>query len=312
MLNNTVCHDVCAVIVTYNPNTDVLIAAINAIACQVSEVFIVDNASSNYSFQWLKKLEIPANVKLHLIQQDQNKGVAAGHNVGMRCAIDKNAKFIVLMDQDSLVAPDMVFKLREAYTALNEQGVQVAAIGPQYRDADNGALSQFVKLGLFRFNYCEGDSLNPLVDTDLLVSSGSLISVTALEEVGLMDEALFIDHIDTEWCFRAKSKGMKIFGLCGAMMTHSLGERRKDIWFLRKRSVPFHKPYRYYYMFRNSVLLYQRDYMSLNWKLVDMIRCLKMMFFFGLAAENRSACLKMMLLGILDGLRGVNGKCDGL
>jgi len=68
--------------------------------------------------------------------------------------------------------------------------------------------------------------------------------------VGLMDEDLFIDHVDSEWCFRAKAKGFQLFGVGGAAMTHALGERRKEIWFLRRRIVTLHKPFRYYYIFR--------------------------------------------------------------
>jgi len=312
MLNNNYCHDVSAVLVAYNPNMEVLRAAIQAVLGQVSDVFIVDNASSNCSFDWFDKLEGAANVKLHLLQQEENVGIGAGHNIGIRRAIDQGSKFVLLLDQDSQVGLNMVVKLRSAYDVLNEKGFQVAALGPQYRDVDNGILSRFVKVGMFRFIQCGCENNASLVNADFIVSSGSLLPVAALEVVGLMDESLFIDHVDTEWCFRAKSKGLQIFGLCGAVMTHALGEQRKEVWFLRKRTVPFHKPFRYYYMFRNSVLLYHRKYMPLSWKFADIARCLKMVVFFSWAAENRLICLKMMSLGVIDGLKGITGKRNGL
>lgn len=308
MLNKNYCHDVSAVLVTYNPNTEVLRSAIQAVLDQVSDIFIVDNASSNCSFDWLDKLEHQTNVTLHLLRQKENIGVGAGHNIGIRHAIEQGSKFILLLDQDSQVEPDMVVKLRSAYTSLNEKKIQVAAIGSQYRDAENGILSQFVKVGIFRFIHCKRENNASIVEVDFLVSSGSLLPVTALEVIGLMDESLFIDHVDTEWCFRAKSKGLQIFGLYGATMTHAIGEQRKEVWFLHKRSVPFHKPFRYYYMFRNSVLLYYRGYMPLLWKFADISRCLKMVIFFSWASENRLACLKMMYLGVIDGLMRVDGK----
>lgn len=312
MENKNYCHDVSAVLVTYNPDMEALHAAIQAVSGQVSDVFIVDNASSNFSFGWIDQVKGQENAKLHLLRQEENLGIGAAHNIGIRHAIEQGSKFVLLLDQDSQVGPDMVVRLRSAYAMLNEKGFQVAALGPQYRDADNGMLSRFVKVGMFRFVHCGcEDNVSP-VDADFLVSSGSLIPVAALEAVGLMDESLFIDHVDTEWCFRAKSKGLKIFGLCGAVMTHALGEQRKEVWFLRKRIVPFHKPFRYYYMFRNSVLLYSRGYMPWSWKLADMIRCLEMMIFFGWAGENRLICLKMMGLGVIDGLKGINGMRNGL
>lgn len=311
MQNKYYYHDVSAVLVTYNPNTEVLRDAIKAVSGQVSDVFIVDNASSNYSFDWLDKLDVPANVKLHLLRQEENVGIGAGHNIGIRQAIEQGSKFVLLLDQDSQVGADMVVKLRSAYTELNEKGFQVAALGPQYRDTDDGTLSRFVKVGLFRFIHCGCENNASLVEADFIVSSGSLLPVAALQVIGLMDESLFIDHVDTEWCFRAKSKGLQIFGLCGAVMTHTLGEQRKEVWFLRKRTVPFHQPFRYYYMFRNSVLLYRRRYMPLSWKFADIARCLKMVVFFSWAAENRLICLKMMYLGVIDGLKGIDGKRNG-
>ncbi len=126
-----------------------------------------------------------------------------------------------------------------------------------------------------------------------------------------MDESLFIDHVDTEWCLRAQSSGFRIFGVCDAVMTHSLGERRRDVWFLRERTVPFHQPFRYYYMFRNAVLLYRRKYIPVRWKLADVVKCLKVVVFFSFAAPNRLGCLKMMALGLIDGLKGVSGRRIG-
>jgi len=312
MLNKNYCHDVSAVLVTYNPNTEALRAAIQAVSDQVPDIFIVDNASSNFSLSWFDKLEDQANAKLHLLQQEENLGIGAAHNIGIRHAIEQGSKFVLLLDQDSQVGSDMVIRLRSAYAVLNEKGFQVAAIGPQYRDTENGMLSRFVKVGRFRFIHCGCENNTSIVDADFLVSSGSLLPIAVLEAVGLMDESLFIDHVDTEWCFRAKSKGLQIFGLCGAVMTHALGEQRKEVWFLRKRTVPFHKPCRYYYMFRNSVLLYRRRYMPLSWKFADIARCLKMVVFFSWAAENRLTCLKMMCLGVIDGLKGKNGIRNGL
>ncbi|MCK9621476.1 MAG: glycosyltransferase family 2 protein [Methylobacter sp.] len=312
MLKNNYCDNVSAVLVTYNPNMEALHAAIRAVSEQVSDVFIVDNASSNFSLGWIDPFKGQANAKLHLLRQEENLGIGAAHNIGIRHAIEQGSKFVLLLDQDSQVGLDMVVRLRSAYALLDEKGFQVAALGPQYRDADNGMLSRFVKVGMFRFVHCGCEDNASPIDADFLVSSGSLFPVAALEAVGLMDESLFIDHVDTEWCFRAKSKGLKIFGLCGAVMTHALGEQRKEIWFLRKRTVPFHKPFRYYYMFRNSVLLYRRRYMPWRWKFVDIIRCLKMMIFFSWAAENRLTCLKMMCLGVIDGLKGINGIRNGL
>ena len=52
------------------------------------------------------------------------------------------------------------------------------------------------------------------------ISSGSLIRKEVFEEVGLMNEDLFIDFVDNELCWRAKFFGYKIFISSRAKMNH--------------------------------------------------------------------------------------------
>ncbi len=302
------CNYVSAVLVTYNPDLEGLHATVHAVANQVSDIFIVDNASVNYSPGWLDKLEGKFAARLHLLPQSENLGIGAGHNIGIRQAREQGSTFVLLLDQDSQVEPSMVAQLCDVYRTLSGKDIKVAGLGPRYRDAANGTLSQFVQVGILGFTRLGCSSTNSVVEADFLVSSGALLPLAAIETVGLMDEGLFIDHVDTEWCFRAKAEGFRIFGVCDAIMTHALGERRKEIWFIRKRIVPFHHSFRYYYIFRNSISLYRRSYMPWGWMLADVARCCKFVLFFGLLAPNRLDCLKMMWLGLKDGVKGVSGK----
>ena len=299
--------DVIAVVVTYQPAQEVLGRLLEALVLQVSAVVIVDNGSHVDLAAW--HLERNAN-SVELLLLGENRGIAAAQNVGIEWARTRGAEFVLLMDQDSIPEPEMVDRLCVNYRDLVEQGVSVAALGPRYRDSDKGVLSKFVKTGFLGFTLLDCDPEQPVVEADFLISSGALLPLSVVRTVGLMDEALFIDHVDTEWCFRAKAQGLRLFGVCSAVMTHTLGEQRKGAWFLRRRVVPFHNPFRYYYIYRNSTRLYFRSYMPLDWKLADISRCLKMTIYFGLASPNRFACLRMMALGVMDGLKGVTGRRD--
>src|SRR5690606_24388559 len=123
-----------------------------------------------------------------------------------------------------------------------------------------------------------------------------------------MDAKLFIDHIDTEWCYRAQSSGFSLYGVCNAFMQHTLGDKQIRIWWGRWRNIPFHQPFRYYYIFRNSSLLWQRTYMPVAWKQADMLRILYILLFFTLFSSNRMANLRMMIKGLWDGLNNRSGK----
>ena len=268
------------VLVTYNPNLEELCATVRVIADQVSDIFVVDNTSTNFSPDWIDILNGDFVATLHILPQLDNLGIGAGQNIGIKQARMSGSDF-VLLDQDSQVSVDMVTRLRAAYINLVRKGVSVAAVAPRYCDSDNGKLSSFVKAGLLSFTRLVCFTKNSVLEIDFLISSGSLLPLSVIETVGLMDEKLFIDHVDTEWYFRAKVKGYKLYGVCDAVMTHALGNRRKVVWFFRRRNVSFHSPIRYYYIFRNSILLYRRYYMPRNWKFADVTRCIMLLIFFG-------------------------------
>jgi rhamnosyltransferase len=140
-----------------------------------------------------------------------------------------------------------------------------------------------------------------------LIASGSLMRMSVLDAVGPMDEGLFIDLVDTEWFLRTRHMGKVAIGACEGLLSHSLGEETLVIKLGRTRTLPVHKPFRYYYRFRNSLVMYRRGYVQLDWVIPDVVRLVQMFLFFGIVHPARLKNLPMMLRGIFDGLRGVQG-----
>lgn len=305
---NPLCDDIVAVVVTYNPDEATLIASLNALLSQAGTVVIVDNGSAVEVGIILQKLKPERPDALHFLALKHNFGLGEALNAGIARARTMPVAFVLLMDQDSIPEPGMLNALRSTHSKLHKQGIQIGAVGACYRSNTTDALSHFTRVTRFGFAKSACDPKTGYVRTDFLISSGSLISLPALDQIGVMDKDLFIDHIDTEWCFRAQSKGFKLYGVCTAVMRHSLGERRIRVWWGRWRTIAFHQPFRYYYMFRNSVLLWQRPYMSAAWKRADKLRILSLLFFFTLFSSNRIANLRMMLKGLKDGFNRRTGK----
>ena len=300
--------DVVPVVVTYNPDESTLINNLNALLSQTQFVVVVDNHSMHDVTGIIQHLDKEYCDRINLIKLQHNNGLGSAFNTGIAAARDLNAHFVLLMDQDSIPGSDMLHALRSAHIYLENQGKKVGAVGPRYRHHATTEASDFVRLGQFGFIRGACEEQNDLVQADFLISSGSLISLNALNAIGGMDKDLFIDHIDTEWCFRAQSKGFKLYGVCSAVMQHSLGEQRIRLWFGRWRTIAYHQPFRYYYMFRNSVLLWQRSYMSTVWKRADKLRILSLFIFFTLFSSNRIANLRMILKGLNDGFNRRTGK----
>lgn len=298
---------VLAIVVTHNPQMAALKVSLRAVAEQVEAAVIVDNASDNLADIQALLGDIQDGSGA-VLPQAENLGLGAAHNIGIRYAREHGYSHCLLLDQDSVPLTDMVQNLLTA--SLSKASQSLSAVGATYINADTGGESFFVRFGWLKFrrHYCGERDDDGCVEADFLISSGSLISLAAIDEVGEMDESLFIDHVDTEWFLRARAKGLRAWGVCDAVMQHGLGEQTHQINLRRQRNIPQHKPFRYYYIFRNSVALYKRGYASTMWKWNDIQRLCLIAAMFALFKAPRWANAKMMARGIVDGIRGVSGR----
>lgn len=292
----------CAVIVTYNPDTSILEKTILSTLDQVDKIYVVDNASSIS----LKEI-ISDYARVESVNLDTNMGIAAGFNIGIQRAQEGGYSYLLLLDQDSIPPANMVMRYLMAIERLRLEGQTVAAVGPRYRDPRSGKVSSFVRFKWLRNTYISGDDTSSLVPTDFLISSGSFYPLEAFETVGLFDERLFIDHVDTEWCHRAASFGFNFFGIPDVIMTHSLGEGSVRLWFLPSRAQPLHKPFRLYYMVRNSLLMYRMRHVPLKWISGDVLRLVRLLIMYTIFSLERIESIRWFFRGFSDGLRNVVG-----
>lgn len=288
-----------AVVVTYFPDYKTLNTLIEAVIPQVDGVVIIDNATANLcteDFQFSHSVEWLLN--------RSNLGVAEAYNQGIAIAQRNEASHIVLFDQDSYPAANMIEVLFHTWRQANDAGLKVAALGPNYRDTKGMYQSPFVKmkgLGLARVECNAGES----VEVDHLISSGCLIDLETLRDIGPFEEQLFIDYVDTEWCLRARKKGYLLFGVGDANMQHSLGDNY--LRFLHKR-IPAHSPLRHYYLLRNGAWLASQAWVGWRWRIIDCKRLIKIFIVFSLLSDSPWNHCKMMVLGLLHFVKGKMGK----
>jgi rhamnosyltransferase len=299
---------VCAVVVTYHPDHEVLLRLLRATALQVGRIVIVDNGSSGDVGQLLKAVDSGGVVEL--LPLGGNYGLGTAHNAGIEFARKNKFEYVLILDQDSVPRPGMIASLLRTMEAQHDSGVRVAAVGPKYVDPETRRESYFVQYENWRIRriHCpKGGRGEQVIAVDFLISSGSLIPLHVLDDVGGMDETLFIDHVDTDWYLRAKSRGYTTLGVCGAEMEHSLGAYSIPVRLLREHMVPVHSPLRLYYIMRNSIILYRKPYAPTRWVLNDTKRIAAMFLFFSMVAPPRLKNMRMMLKGLWDGLRGISG-----
>lgn len=284
-----------AVIVTFQPDLRALDDELTALRPQVGILIVVDNGSRNLPAlqQLLMRYEA------HLESLQVNTGIAHAQNVGIAVAKRLGASGVLLMDQDSVPAADMVVNLQKAMQRLNTQGHRVAAVGPRYIDDRYEEMPCFNRVNGIKMARLGCDSESEVVEADYLIASGSLIPLAVIDRVGAMADDLFIDYIDTEWGLRAKAAGFACFGVCAARLGHSLGEN--PVRFLG-RYISVHSPIRNYYFVRNALLIYRKPYVCWNWVIADLANVLKLLLKSCVVGPQRCQRLRYIIIGCWHGL----------
>jgi rhamnosyltransferase len=290
---------VCAVLVTHHPDLAVLADQLAALAPQVGHVVLVDNASPDPRLRDF----CTARPAATLLALPANRGLASALNEGIRHARGlSGVSRVLLMDQDSVPEPGMV----DALTAALERRVpnqRTAAVGPRFRDAREGTDAPFVRIRFPVNRKLRCKDGRKEIRCDFLITSGCLIPLAVLDEVGGMDDALFIDNVDLDWCFRASAAGYALYGVCAARLRHRLGDARRRVPGV-PRGIVVHPPRRLFYMMRNRVLLYRRAYTPRRWIAQDVPRLAVKLLLFSLLVPPRLKNLRCMLAGLRAGIAG--------
>jgi rhamnosyltransferase len=289
-----VMNSVCAVVVTFYPDPDVL-ENLSKIKQQVQSLVVVDNGSPAASLELLRSAS--ALLNFNLVENGENLGIAAALNTGVSWAAANSFRWVVLFDQDSAVTEGFIDTMLYAFEN-NHRGDRLAILVPRYIDKRSGTdlPAIIVKTG----------------GLEAAMTSGTLMRVSTFNENGMFEEDLFIDAVDYEYSLRLRSHGYFIEECDQALLLHSPGAPR--VHKFRGRylfQTANYSPVRRYYQERNKVWV-TRKY----WKRFPFF-CLKLFFFTSkdyvkciLAEDRKWDKFYYASMGIADGLRGRMGKLN--
>ena len=104
-----------------------------------------------------------------------------------------------------------------------------------------------------------------------------------------MDETLFIDYIDYEWCLRAIHKGYQIY-LSDSKMRHNMGDVFVKFLWMKK---PYHRnKIRQYYIVRNGLIMLGRNYISWKWKCKHLFKLLYRIPMYFFLSDDKKTTVK--------------------
>ncbi|MDR3409391.1 MAG: glycosyltransferase family 2 protein [Formivibrio sp.] len=231
----------CAIVVTYHP-ADSVFEHLSILRSQVPGLVVVDNGSTPDVLERMRSES--KRIGFYLIENGENRGVAAALNTGVRWAIENEYEWVALFDQDSSVPEcyfDAMFRTIASSTMLDKIGV----IAPIYRDPSTGYLD------------------NPFPGNDdtlwAVMTSGSLMPVWIFKRCGWFEEEFFIDQVDDEYCFRIQTMGYKIMVCENAILLHTSGTPQAHRLFGFKLIISrHHSAGRRYYITRNGLVMARR------------------------------------------------------
>jgi rhamnosyltransferase len=242
-----------AILVLYRPEVapEALIRQLRRV---VARLVVVDNSVGG----------VPAIARLahepgvSVLYNGNRGGLAGAYNAA--CAqllkADGSPKQVVLIDDDSDVSVlERLLADPEIGQLLASDGT--AAVAAAYRDRATGMRGRHVQLGRWRFRYLDRE-FTGIEAVSFVINSMSVWRVAALERIGAFNEGLAIDHVDTEYCIRARRAGLSLYVAGNYEFHHSIGRRRRYRLFGRELQATGHSPARRYLIGRNSAWLARR------------------------------------------------------
>ncbi len=219
-------------------------------------VLVVDNASGDDYVPRLRE-RFP---EIEILASPVNLGYAGGNNLGMRHAIQKGAAFILVLNNDTVVDPDLV----SALVTAAEKDPAIAAVGARVMQMENPDRVYCVGGHLtWKPPLIQLDGLNATApevseprDMEMVAGCAVLFRAEALRHIGFFDERFFAYHEDVDWCTRAREAGHRVLYEPTAVIHH----RRAPI-FARRRK----EPYLYYFYGRNAILYAYKHARASQW-----------------------------------------------
>jgi len=248
--------------------------------CQ--SILIINNKSEGAS----KKIicELAKYNSVHIVNNAKNMGIGYALNQALEYANKSGKKYLLTLDQDSVINIECVSKLLDKIRVPNSR---IVSVGPFYAKEKN----------------CDED-------VKYLITSGNMIRVDIANGIGGYDDKLFIDCVDIDFSFRLLVNNYRMVRVGGAFMEHKIGDIQKD----SPIGIPYlgHDADRCYYNFRNNVYIYRKYFRVLPGRCIKLFLSLCLKFLQIVLIEgNKREKLEQCCRGIKSGFNTYVPKVRG-
>jgi len=186
------------------------------------EVVIVDNNSSEEERGKIRRYGAKT------IFNSENLGFAGGNNVGIKYALSHGANYVMLLNNDTIIAPDFLTKLVKASEndkTLGILGSRIYKYGTNEIVFDGGKINFWLNSARHVNNI---ESRPPPFKVGYVTGAAMLVKREVIELVGLMREDYFLYYEDVDWCLRAIKAGYKCVVVPRSHVWHKVSSTNKE------------------------------------------------------------------------------------
>jgi len=230
------------ILVNYNRRdllSQALSSLVNAAAGVEHEIFVVDNASIDFSVPMIEG-RYP---QVKLIQNQKNVGFSKANNQALKLA---SGEYVLLINPDTITNDDTLIKtlgFMDEHPQAGGLGVRMINSQGQFlpeskRGIPTPWIAFFRMSGLYKlfpksrmYNRYHADWVEEFetAEVDVLSAAFMLIRKTVLDKVGLLDERFFMYGEDIDLSYRIRLSGFKNYYYSKTYIIHFKGHSTKKL-----------------------------------------------------------------------------------
>jgi len=274
------------IIVNFNLKVDTALCVESFLKSGASfnQIIVVDNGSSDDSVPFLRDR---FGNELVILEVEGVYGYAHGLNLGSQLALSRGATWLLLMSNDTVVAPDFLHEFEEAA----HQTSNVLMFSPLILYYDLPDTIWFLGNYLIAGTLITRDPFHNQkklpayprsLPTDFINGCSMLIHKDVFERIGFFDSAFFMYFEEVDYCWRARKAGIKFNAAPRAQMWHKVsvtmnqdrpGTRflriRNQIWVYRRYSLIWQLPIMFLFSLLRGLGLGIQDIFQMQFSLIS-------------------------------------------
>jgi GT2 family glycosyltransferase len=200
------------------------------------QVVVIDNASSDNTVEYIQQ-NYP---KIILLESDKNIGFGQANNKGLRYALDHEADYVFLLNQDAWVEPDTLGELVRIHEEHDEYGI----LSPIHLTVEKNAIERLLLNRIADYKTTDSQLINDLYfnrlsgvyNTTYVNAAAWLLPRRTLETVGGFDPFFYHYGEDDNYLNRVFYHQFKV-GICPKLHIVHDANPTRDLYYEHEEEI---------------------------------------------------------------------------